>query len=436
MYRASDPRFRRRLNEIGQTVETATESAQSGLYIFCQRYVKPCFEGVSNCFTTCVDASCPAFNYSQRDRLRRQRGRARSRGRAELNFDFYDDWDDLDENDGVLGWGGNDEFDRLLAGSGATGNYGAVAQQPSRQKGMNYPRARRKSAAQLEADPRVIPGSSGQGFFGRLFGGKALRYQPSAADLQEHPGARRLARDFTEGEALLEESDPGEGHGAGKNHGRNRSGTATSGNTTDSFSSRGDIFPSGEELEDAIPLDDEFAMVLERRNTFGTSGPETGTESSSSKTARKKGKRPSTSSRTSTRRTDSSRSMRSSVGKRRSRNNSEVHSPIDEDVAEIRQVQEIVPTFSELKQEEARVEQEEEADVARRRAEAQNLAIERGLSARGGDEELPSKEAMPQQHVSPARSARQTSEEPSQLPTPLPTDDEEESAQDSQPGKS
>ncbi|CAK7267529.1 hypothetical protein SEPCBS119000_002600 [Sporothrix epigloea] len=46
---------------------------------------------------------------------------------------------------------------------------------------------------------------------------------------------------------------------------RARSGTTGSGGTTDSFRSRGDLFPSDEEDdEDAVPLDDEFAAALNR----------------------------------------------------------------------------------------------------------------------------------------------------------------------------
>ncbi|KAK4540247.1 hypothetical protein LTR36_009652 [Oleoguttula mirabilis] len=409
MYRTSDPRFRRRLHEIGQTVETATEQAQSSLYIFGQHYVRPCFDSVGSCFTSCVDASCPALNLSQRDRLRRQRGRGRSRGRAELNFDFYDDWDDLDETDGLLGWGGNDDFDRLLAGSGAGYGTTAVAQQPGRQRGMSYPKARRKSAAQIEEDPTVIPGS--KGFFGRLFGGKnALRYRPSAADLQEHPGARRIGRDITEGEALLEESETSSAAEARRTHRRARSGTVESRETIDSLSSRGDIFPSDEEVEDAIPLDDEFAMVLERRNT--QSGPET--EGSSARTRSiRRGKRPSTGSRASTRRTVSTRSARSSIGKKSAsrRSSSSAQTPIEEDQSEMQEEVE-VPSLSDLKQENVRVAHEQEAEVERKRQEAQKVATERGLEADSSGDELPSKEDTPQAST-PVTTAVHPPDEPS-----------------------
>lgn len=414
MYRTGDPRFRRRLNELGQTLENANESAQSGIYIFTQQYIRPCFDSVASCMTTCVDASCPSLNISQRDRLRRQRGRGRSRGRAELNFDFYDDWDD--EEDALMGWG-NDEFDRLLAGGAG---YGTVQEaQPGRQRGMSYPKGRRKSAVLPHdggPDPTAIPGSS---LFGKLFGGKVRKYKPSAAGLQEHPGAKRA--DLTEGEALLQEGN----EGSGRRKGRVRSNTAGSGHTTDSYSSRGDIFPSDEE-DDAIPLDDEFAMVLERRTTQSghASGPET--ENSSQKTRnsneRRRGKRPSAGSRKSTRHSLSSQS--SGRRSRQSRSNSNVaQTPAEETVPEI---QEDVPTMSELKQEERRVEKEEEEDVERRRLEAQRLAAQRGLGTESLPEEnLSSKEATPRAH-SPAVEPREPVEEPSQLPTPLTTDDEDD----------
>lgn len=146
MYRTSDPRFRRRLNELNDTFTSANEQAQSGLYIFGQRYIRPCFDSVGVCLTTCVDASCPSLNLSQRDRIRRQRGRARSRGRAEQSFDFYDDWED-DETDGLLGWGADDEFEGLgVSGSGA--GYGTVSAvtnaQPVRQGGMTPERTAKK----------------------------------------------------------------------------------------------------------------------------------------------------------------------------------------------------------------------------------------------------------------------------------------------------
>ncbi|KAL1895200.1 hypothetical protein Sste5346_005345 [Sporothrix stenoceras] len=50
---------------------------------------------------------------------------------------------------------------------------------------------------------------------------------------------------------------------AGTTTTRKRSGTTSSGDTSNSFRSRGDLFPSDEEDdEDAVPLDDEFAVAL------------------------------------------------------------------------------------------------------------------------------------------------------------------------------
>lgn len=382
MYRTNDPRFRRRINDFTHTLESANEATQSGLYIFVQTYVRPCCESVASCFTTCIDASCPSVNLSQRDRTRRQRARGQTRGRAELSFDFYDDWDE-DENDGLLGWG-NDEFDRLVAGSGAH-SYGTVDAQPGRQRGMSYPKTRRKSLVDGE-DPTVIPGSSG-GFLRRLFGGKDLRYKPSAADLQEHPGARstktRTRRAGHESEALLDDDELA----AGRGKTRARSGTQGSHNTTSSYSSRGDIFPSDEE-DDAIPLDDEFAMVLERRATLTGLEP----ESSSGKTApAKRGKRPSAGSRTSTR-TFSSRSTRSGGGsgrKRRSRTNSHAPASHSNVAEEYESPRERTPSYADLERQEARAAAEEETDMLRK--SAVQLLDHRGL----GDQDLSSKEATP-----------------------------------------
>ena len=379
MYRTNDPRFRRRLNDLSATLESANESAQSSLYIFTQHYIKPCFGSVGNCLTSCVEAGCP--HLQTRDRLRRRGG---SRGRAELNFDFYDDWDE-DENEGLLGWGDDD----LGPGYGTVhAGAGAGDEQPARQRGMSYPRdRRRKSAHEGTAGTEALGGSS---FLGRLFGGtRAVRYKPSSADLQEHPGAKRsqARKDHGEGEALLDESEGSVGRPARSRHGRNRSDTVGSRETVDSLSSRGDIFPSDDE-DDAIPLDDEFAMVLERRNT--QSGPETETSSGNTGSIRapkKRGKRPSAGSRVSSRRTMSSRSLAGNNKKEtRSRNASAAQTPIDEGLPTQIEVEgasakeTAVPTMNELSQEERELELQEEAEIARRRGEARRAAAERGLA--------------------------------------------------------
>jgi hypothetical protein len=363
MYRRNDPRLRRTLNQLSQNLESANESAQAGLFSFTQNYVDPCFSSIGQCFHDCTATCFP----SREERLRRQRGW--SRGRPELNFDFYDDWEE-DETDGLLGWGNND-LDRLLAGGSSYGTTGHNHNQPQRERGMNYgKKARRKSAVQPHdgVDPTIIPSSSYFGFLGKLpwkLGGKGLRYKPSAADLTEHPGAGRRYQE--EQEPLMEESSEESNRGK-RQHKRNRSETAGSAYTTDSFSSRGDIFPSEDEIDDAVPIDDEFTMALERRNT----GQISDENSSSRAGSGKRGSRSRLSMRT-----VSSRSTRSSG--RRGRGDS-VSGGIDEIP---------VPTLAELKNEEEELERREEADLERKRSAAQRLAEERGLTVRSISLSLP-----------------------------------------------
>ena len=299
--------------------------------------------------------------------------------RPELSFDFYDYWDFDDEGgegSGLLGGWGNDELDQLLAGS-ARGREREDGQ-PSRQRRMSYGASRgglkRKTALPSgKDDPTVVPGSSMFGFLERLpwkIGGRGMRYRPSAADLQDNPGGRKWREggheedDGGDGgeerEALLEESE-GENKIAAtrKGHVRNRSDTATSRSTLNSLSSRGDLFPSEDE-DDAVPLDAEFAMVLERRNTSD--------EASSGKT---RGKRPAAS-RTSTK-TESSKEPPRSPGKRK--RGASVGSVT---VRELDEEPEL-PSIEALREEEDAVRREEEAEVERKREAAERLAEERGL---------------------------------------------------------
>ncbi|KAF2737869.1 hypothetical protein EJ04DRAFT_510054 [Polyplosphaeria fusca] len=361
MYRRGDPRWNRTLQHVTENIEQANESAQVTIWNFTHDYVNPCFSSVAQGFQSCVEPCFPA-----RDSRRRHHGR--SRGRAELSFDFYDDWED--EEDGLLGWG-NDGLDRLLGSN----NYGTVAQ-PGRQRAMSYGTrnrdsryntARRKSAVQPHdggPDPTIIPSSSYFGFLGRLpfkIGGKVLRYKPSAADLTEHPGQRRSLEE--ESQPLIEDSD--EEHdrrSENKGHRRQRSHTSASGQTTDSLSSRGDIFPSEDELDDAVPLDDEFAMVLDRRNTNIIDDTSSGKTKSSNK--RPGGSRMSTRTASSRHTTDSGKRSNEDPNQKRS-----ASATIEE-----------VSTLADLKQEEERLRLEEEQDVARKRQDALNLALKRGLT--------------------------------------------------------
>lgn len=321
-----------------------------------------------------------------------------------MSFDFYDDWEE-EENEGLLGgWGrSSDGYD------GGFG-YGAV-NQPGRQRGMSYGArtrdtrfntGRRKSTAHHAhdtglSDPTIIPSSSYFGFLGRLpfnIGGKGLRYRPSAADLVEHPGQGR--RSLEEEEPLMEDSDEeghgygytaqshrrgmsegkGKGVGMGPGHQRQRSHTTASGHTTDSLSSRGDIFPSEDDMDDAVPLDDEFTISLERRTT-GTWGDE-GSGSKKPPASRR----------------------RSSQRSRKSGESGRERKSTDEDLEilqgaggiggaavmvdmDVDMHQHDTPTLSELKQEEERAQMEEEQEIMRKRERARSLALQRGLTGEG-----------------------------------------------------
>jgi len=253
-----------------------------------------------------------------------------------------------------LGWG-NDELEHLLAGS--------TNQQPGVERAMSYGtskanRPRRKSAVQPHdggPDPTILPHSSYFGFLDRLpwkVGSKGVRYKPSAADLQEHPGAFR--RDGGEGQPLIEGIDEEDERSRHRAHKRGRSDTTISGETTDSLSSRGDLFPSEDE-DDAVPLDDEFAINLERRTT----GHE---ESSSGKTRSDKSAHRS---RLSTR-TASSKSAREMVRKAIGQ---DLNASQSNDVS----------IMSDLMAEEALLAREEEETIEKKRSAAQHLALQHGL---------------------------------------------------------
>jgi hypothetical protein len=347
MYRRDDPRLRRTLDQLSHNVESATEHAQENLYTFSQNYITPCFSSIGNCFQSCTSSCFPV------DEPRRRRQRGRSRGLAESSFDFYDDWDE-EENDPLAWTNSSDELDRLLAGP-----------QPGRERAMSYGarradgRARRKSIAQAGPDPNVITASHYIGFLDRLpfVGRKGLRYKPSAADLQEHPGARRDVNAVIEAEPLMEDSEDEIEPHKHRTHKRNRSNTATSGHTTSSLSSRGDLFPSEDE-DDAVPLDDEFDIVLERRTTgSGGDGDSRKSRPSKSKSNSKVSVR-----------TMSSKSMNSTERRASGLKKPELLGPG-------------VPTLSDLKLEEERVRIEEEQAVEKKRDAAKRLALHRGLSS-------------------------------------------------------
>ena len=345
--RTSDPRIRQTLNHISQNIESANLTTQASLFTFSENYISPCLASLS----TCLEASCqPCF--AVRDDLRQKRQRQsqhgrRGRGRENFAFDFYDDWDQ-DESE----WG-NDELDRLLSGDDTA--------QPGKHGGMSYGSRGvvRRKGGEGEDDVNMVPKSSMFGFLERLpwkIGGRGVRYKPNVANLQDNVGRRGM-----EAEPLIEEGGEHEERG----HTRSRSETVGSRSTINSLSSRGDLFPSDDE-DDAVPLDDEFAMALERRNT--------GTTSDDHSDGRKKGKRPS-GSRASTK-TGSSRDAKSEKKERRGTSSSSRKiRPL------VQTAEEDVPSISDLKQEEELVQRQEEAEVEQRRHAAQRLAQERGLGS-------------------------------------------------------
>lgn len=355
--RPRDPRIRQRINQISHNFETANETAQEGLYAFSHNYISPCFASIGNC----VAASTAPCLPSREDHLRRRR-----RGQAEANFDFYDDWDNEEEDDGLLGWG-TGELDRLLAGSGlARGG----AEQPRRPRRMSYGtrNTRRRSTVHIpdnRADPTVIPSSSLLGFLERFpwrFGARGVKYRPSAADLQEHPGARRYAH---EDEPLMEAMDDDAGQYSPTPNTRNRSATQSSRGTENSLSSRGDLFPSDEE-EDAVPLDDEFALAFGRRGTGLESDDQSGAKSEIIKSG-----------------SASSLGDASSKKTKGKKKRSAKRSPGYHDAAFSHGAES--PSMADFKTEEQRAALEEDATVERKRLAARQLALSRGLEQAGGD---------------------------------------------------
>lgn len=349
-----DPRLRQRWNQIAHDAEAVTENAAAGIWSFQQHYVNPCLgslvDSIERCTTVCLGDV----------EERRRRRRERDHQRAETNFDFYDDWYEEEEQSGGLlgGWGGED-WDRLLAGTGSQRRHtgGETSDQPLRKRGMSYGTrsGRRKPTGN---DPTIIPSTQPIGFLSKLpwkMGG-TLRYKPSAANLQEHPGKH----ENSEAAPLLgsdSSSDKGEVVVP-----RKRSGTTGSGDTSDSYRSRGDLFPSdGEGEEDAVPLDDEVTYDMVRKD-----------DRSSGKTRSSKGKRPAFGgSRTVSRTTIGSDGSRESLRIARTSSGSLPATPDIENV----------PSLEDLQMEEERLRQEEDEKVAKQKEAAKQLATARGLEA-------------------------------------------------------
>ncbi|KAI1327721.1 hypothetical protein F5Y16DRAFT_370789 [Xylariaceae sp. FL0255] len=358
-----DPRMRQRWNRISQTTETVTENAAAGIWSFGHTYITPCLGSVASAFDNCTTVCLG----DREDRARRARERQRTRGRAEFSFDFYDDWDEefgVEQDGGLLGGWRSEDWDRLVAGSGKRkGASGEITDQPrTRNRGMSYGTRGPRRRASVHEDPTIIPSTSAIGFLGRLpfkIGG-TLRYKPSAADLQEHPGSMKHAGNDGERQPLLGGEDYDEIHPSQlPTQYRKRSGTAGSGDTSDSFRSRGDLFPSDEEGdEDAVPLDDEFTIpALDHHD-----------DRSSSHTKSSKGKR------IANYRISRSQS-RTTIGSLQ-RSLCSISNPSSPVLPPIP----MTPSLEDLHQEEMQLELDEDEEIETKRQVAAELALHRGLS--------------------------------------------------------
>lgn len=334
-----------------------------------------------------------------------------------------------------------------------------------------------KAAAAARDDPTVIPSTAPLGFLGRLpwkIGG-TLRYKPSAADLQEHPGMRGNNRrrqrprtaetqDGTEPGALgtHDEHEPLLGHSSdeyeeGEEHGnhyhhvtprprrrpdnierhdysetppdyatatsraagghagkrpsstsRKRSGTTGSGDTSDSYRSRNDLFPSdGEGDEDAVPLDDEFADALGGHNMSGSRILDDHGSTKTRSSSATKGKRPAGGDAAAHANTYVYSSPVSSKGMSRSASRTTIASSNGSiggqygsagasageghmstvSIPEMKEQQHkrpssrnpSIPSLEDLAFEEEQARQEEDAEIERKREAARRVAEERGL---------------------------------------------------------
>ncbi|KKA27757.1 hypothetical protein TD95_001286 [Thielaviopsis punctulata] len=361
-----DPRIRQSWNQISHSAEIATENAAASLWTFQQDYINPCLASLSQYIDQCTSVCLG----DREERARRQR--ERERARAEYSFDFYDDWarDESMANGGgggmsvsvssLLGHWSNEDWDRLLVGSSATRYHGEgiVDQPPRRKRPMNYGTRRRTTE-----DPTVIPSSQPIGFLGRLpwkIGG-TLRYKPSAADLQDHP----FRQNQGERQALLSHAEEDEYFLGTEQplHPRTRRNTSGSRATSDSYRSRGDLFPSDVEGdEDAVPLGDEFSVDFDRSD-----------DRSSNRTRSSRGKGPAGSNSGQASRTMS----RSTVGSGHSTRSP--LQPAGNSMSSTPENMSMVQSMDDLRQEDERLRQEEEREIEAKKRAAVQLAVTRSL---------------------------------------------------------
>ncbi|KAL2266332.1 hypothetical protein VTJ83DRAFT_5684 [Remersonia thermophila] len=448
-----DPRLRQTWNQLSHTTEAVTSDAAAGIWAFGHAYVNPCLSSLA----AAVDAWCCAPCLGDRDERARRSAAAAARrrtraARAEYSFDFYDDWEDdfaadflgdvagdgddadVDEpsaraapSRGILGG----DWERLLAGTGVVGAHrgmggggagagaGDIVDQPRRRRGMSYgTRGTGRRKASGDEDPNVIPRTAPLGFLARLpfkiVG--SLRYKPSAANLREHPGGgggagRRGDGGISGGEEreplLGRSADSEPDHRHLRRGKRARSDTTTSGDTSSSYRSRGDLFPSdGEGDEDAVPLGDEFAVALERVDDRGS------TRTRSSKGKRRADGDKGTLSRSGSRSTMSMSSSMHSTRDEFGRDSGVLPSPAEphfyaEADAEADDAPAAVvraPWLEDLRREEEEAERQEHDEVERRRKAASHLAMQRGLN--------------PEEPAGAVEAADEPSEDSTRLPPP------------------
>lgn len=373
MYRRDDPRFRRQLTQLSHNFENANEAAQERLYSLTEHCLKPCFKSIGDCVTSSTGTYFPR----REDRARRSK--PRPRGRPEASFDFYDDWEQ-DESDALLTWE-NDEYEGLLNSEDETepGRRGIMSYGTRNDARNQRTRPRRLGMPYDEQSPTYIPKTSYFGFLERMpfkMGARGLRYRPSAADLKIRPKESAKADDESSGQ---DESSPRHK----RKHGRKRSLTNGSERSEDSFSSRGDLFPSDDE-DDAVPLDDTFAMELERHGSASAKD-----DSSSGKT------------RSSNRRSVSGKIKRTASSKTAGSNRSSMD-PDSEPVCrqDMDGSADNIPTMSDLNNEEEEVRAEEEQEVKTKRDAAHRLAEQRGLTLQNGYTEVDSEDLQQHQGAS------------------------------------
>ncbi|KAL1894081.1 hypothetical protein Cpir12675_003865 [Ceratocystis pirilliformis] len=365
-----DPRIRQFWNQISHNAEVVTENTIASIWTFQHVYINPCLGSVSEHVDQCTSICLG----DREERARRQR--ERERARAEYSFDFYDDWARDEGGLGSSSGGGvgasvtgllsnwsNDDWDRLLAGSGSghKSTDGITDQPPTKRRGMSYGTRRWGS----KCDTTVIPSTQSIGILGKLpwkIGG-TLRYKPSAADLQDRPSR------YSQGErqALLGHSDSEEYFQGIEQPIRTRArrNTTGSGATSGSYRSRGDLFPSdGEGDEDAVPLDDEFTVDFDRSD-----------DRSSNRTRSSKGKYPTGTgggriSRTVSRSTEASEY--SAISSRR-RLDLVPKSPTAESYSGMQSIED-------LRMEEENIQRQEELEIEANRRAAMKVALDLGLN--------------------------------------------------------